>query len=31
VSGVLELGSKIDGETGFVSQVRLVDATVRRA
>lgn len=30
VSGVLELGSLTDRETGFVSQVRLVDATVRR-
>lgn len=30
VSGVLELGAKVDGETGFVSQVRLVDAIVRR-
>lgn len=30
VSGVLELGSRTDGETGFVSQVRLVDASVRR-
>jgi hypothetical protein len=30
VSGLLELGSKLDSETGFVSQVRLVEATVRR-
>ena len=30
VSGVLELGSKVDGATGFVSQVRVVDAVVRR-
>jgi hypothetical protein len=30
ISGVRELGSRVDGETGFVSQVRLVDATVRR-
>jgi hypothetical protein len=29
VSGLLELGSKVDGETGFVSQVRVVDAVVR--
>ncbi len=26
VSGILEIGSKIDVETGFVSQIRLVDA-----
>jgi len=31
VSGVLELGSKVDPTTGFVSQVRLVEATTRRA
>src|SRR5262249_7561582 len=31
VLGVLELGSKLDSDTGFVSQVRLVDATVQRA
>jgi len=31
VWGVLELGSKLDSTTGFVSQVRLVDATTRRA
>jgi len=31
VGGVLELGSKLDGETGFVSQVRIVDAVVRRS
>jgi len=31
VAGVLELGSKTDGATGFVSQVRIVDATARRA
>ena len=30
VSGVLELGSKVDAATGFVSQVRVVDAVVRR-
>jgi hypothetical protein len=29
VSGVLELGSKIDPHTGFVSVVRIVDAQVR--
>jgi hypothetical protein len=29
VAGTLELGSKIDAETGFVSIVRVVDATVR--
>ena len=28
VTGTLELGSKIDRETGFVSLVRVVDATV---
>jgi hypothetical protein len=30
VSGVLELGAKLDSATGFLSQVRLVEATVRR-
>jgi len=30
VSGVLELGSKVDPATGFVSQVRLVEAVARR-
>jgi hypothetical protein len=30
VWGVLELGSKTDPTTGFVSQVRVVDATARR-
>lgn len=30
VSGTLELGSRQDAETGFVSQVRIADATVRR-
>ena len=30
VSGVLELGSKTDPATGFVSQVRVVEATARR-
>ena len=30
VTGVLELGSKVDPATGFVSQVRLVEATARR-
>lgn len=29
VTGVLELGAKLDAATGFLSQVRLVDATVR--
>ena len=29
VRGVLELGAKLDPATGFLSQVRLVDATVR--
>jgi len=29
VSGLLELGSKHDPDTGFVSQVRLIRATVR--
>lgn len=29
VSGLLELGSKRDPDTGFVSQVRLIRATVR--
>ena len=29
VSGVLELGAKLDPATGFLSQVRLIDATVR--
>jgi hypothetical protein len=29
VSGILELGSKLDPDSGFVSQVRLVGATVR--
>src|SRR5262249_17912663 len=31
VTGVLELGSRLDRDTGFVSQARLVDATARRA
>ena len=30
VAGVLELGSKVDPDTGFVSQARIVGATVRR-
>ena len=30
VWGVLELGSKVDPATGFVSQVRLIEATTRR-
>jgi hypothetical protein len=30
VTGRLELGSTVDPETGFVSQVRLVDAVLRR-
>jgi hypothetical protein len=29
VSGVLEIGSKRDRETGFVSLVRVVDATIQ--
>lgn len=29
VSGILELGAKVDPATGFLSQVRLVNATVR--
>lgn len=29
VAGVLELGSKVDPDTGFVSQARIVEATVR--
>jgi hypothetical protein len=29
VSGTLELGSKVDPQTGFVSQVRVVNADVR--
>jgi hypothetical protein len=29
VSGMLELGSRVDRETGFVSLVRIVDATVQ--
>jgi hypothetical protein len=29
VSGVLRLGAKLDAATGFLSQIRLVDATVR--
>jgi hypothetical protein len=29
VSGVLDLGAKLDPDTGFVSQVRLIAATVR--
>ena len=31
VVGTLDLGSKLDPETGFVSQVRLLSALVRRA
>jgi hypothetical protein len=31
VSGRLEIGSWIDPETGFVSQIRIVDARFRRA
>ena len=31
VSGTLELGSRLDQATGFVSQARIVEATVRRA
>lgn len=30
VSGVLQMGSKRDQETGFVSQLRVVDADVKR-
>lgn len=30
VSGVLQMGSKRDPETGFVSQLRVVDASVKR-
>lgn len=30
VRGRLEVGSATDGETGFVSQIRIVDAVVRR-
>lgn len=30
VSGVLEMGSKRDTETGFVSQLRVVDANAKR-
>jgi hypothetical protein len=29
VSGILDLGSKTDSKTGFVSLVRIVDAKVR--
>jgi hypothetical protein len=31
VTGILESGSKTDPETGFVSQLRIVDADFRRA
>ena len=31
VAGVLDLGSRLDSDTGFVSQARIVEATVRRA
>lgn len=31
VRGRLEVGSAIDGETGFVSQIRVVDAVFRKA
>ena len=31
VSGTLELGSKTDPETGFLSLIRIVDATFKRA
>jgi hypothetical protein len=31
VAGILELGSRLDRDTGFVSQARIVEATVRRA
>ena len=30
VAGMLELGSKLDSQTGFVSQIRLVDAEYRK-
>jgi hypothetical protein len=30
VSGVLQTGSKTDRDTGFVSQLRIVDAVVKR-
>jgi hypothetical protein len=30
VAGVLELGSKLDAQTGFVSQIRIVDAEYRK-
>jgi len=30
IEGSLELGSKVDAQTGFVSQVRLADARVTR-
>lgn len=30
VSGILQIGSKRDPETGFVSQVRIVDASVKK-
>lgn len=30
VSGTLELGSKTDAETGFLSMIRIVDATFKR-
>jgi hypothetical protein len=30
VAGVLELGSKLDPQTGFVSQIRLADAEYRK-
>lgn len=30
VSGVLQMGSKRDPETGFISQLRVVDASVKR-
>ena len=31
VRGRLEVGSATDGETGFVSQIRIVDAVFRRS
>ncbi len=31
VTGLLEIGSKTDPETGFVSQIRLIDAQAARA
>jgi hypothetical protein len=30
ITGRLELGSKVDRDTGFVSQIRIVDAELQR-